>query len=132
MPDRAFVYGKTGWQDGGQLKPHKTRRNSLSVDFMVPVLDESGASIALPSSILDKWGYDLEFDSNGRLDNLEIDFDAIAEHICQLDVAAKGNCIGISRVIFDPHATTTTEQFATVAVPEKERTVLNEAVLGQT
>lgn len=102
MPDRVFVYGETGWNDGGQFKPHKTHRNGLSVDFMVPVLDESGASVELPSSILNKWGYDLEFDSNGRLDDLKIDFDAIAEHIYQLDIAAKRSGIGIWRVIFDP------------------------------
>jgi penicillin-insensitive murein endopeptidase len=102
MPDRVFVYGETGWKEGGQFKPHKTHRNGLSVDFMVPVLDESGTSVELPSSVLNKWGYDLEFDSDGRLDDLEIDFDAIAEHIYQLDVIAKRNGIGIWRVILDP------------------------------
>ncbi len=40
MPDRVFVYGEMGWKEGGQFKPHKTHRNGLSVDFMVPVLDE--------------------------------------------------------------------------------------------
>lgn len=102
MPDRVFVYGETGWKTGGQFKPHKTHRNGLSVDFMVPVLDELGVSVELPSSVLNKWGYDLEFDSDGRLDDLRIDFDAIAEHIYQLDVASKKHGIGIWRVIFDP------------------------------
>ena len=102
LPDRVFIYGETGWKGGGQFKPHKTHRNGLSVDFMVPVLDESGASVELPSSVLNKWGYDLEFDSSGRLDDLEIDFDAIAEHIYQLDVAARRNGIEVWRVIFDP------------------------------
>lgn len=102
MPDRVFVYGETGWKAGGQFQPHKTHQNGLSVDFMVPVLDESGTSVKLPSSVLNKWGYDLEFDPHGRLDHLEIDFDAIAEHIYQLDITAKRNGIGIWRVIFDP------------------------------
>ena len=102
MPDKVFVYGETGWKEGGQLKPHKTHRNGLSVDFMVPVLDETGTSAELPSSVLNKWGYDLEFDSDGRLDDLEIDFDAIAEHVYQLDLIAKRHGIGIWRVIFDP------------------------------
>lgn len=102
MPDRVFVYGEAGWKDGGEFKPHKTHQNGLSVDFMVPVLNESGASVELPSSLLNKWGYDLEFDANGRLDDLVIDFDAIAEHIYQLDVIAKRNGVGIWRVIFDP------------------------------
>ncbi len=102
MPDRVFVYGETGWEEGGQFKPHKTHRNGLSVDFMVPVLDETGASVELPSSVLNKWGYDLEFDANGELDELRIDFEAIAEHVYQLDVIARQHGIGIWRVIFDP------------------------------
>ena len=102
MPDKVFVYGETGWKKGGQFKPHKTHRNGLSVDFMVPVLDESGTSVKLPSSVLNKWGYDLEFDANGELGDLRIDFEAIAEHIYQLDVIAKRHGIGIWRVIFDP------------------------------
>lgn len=102
MPDRVFVYGETGWEKGGQFKPHKTHRNGLSVDFMVPVIDESGNSVELPSGILNKWGYDLEFDSKGQLDDLRIDFSAIAEHIYQLDVLSRRHGIGLWRVIFDP------------------------------
>ena len=102
LPDRVFVYGETGWKDGGQFKPHKTHRNGLSVDFMVPVLNEGGQSVELPSSIFNKWGYNLEFDSNGKLGELTIDFEAIAEHIYQLDVSAKRHGIRIWRVIFDP------------------------------
>jgi len=102
MPNTVFVYGETGWKEGGQFKPHKTHRNGLSVDFMVPVLDETGASVELPSSVLNKWGYDLEFDATGELDDLRIDFEAIAEHVYQLDVIARRHGIGIWRVIFDP------------------------------
>jgi penicillin-insensitive murein endopeptidase len=102
MPDGVFLYGETGWKEGGQFKPHKTHRNGLSVDFMVPVLDEKGQSVELPSSILNKWGYDLEFDSEGRLEDLKIDFNAIAEHIYQLDLLSKKQGIAIWRVIFDP------------------------------
>ena len=102
MPDRFFVYGETGWEDGGQFKPHKTHRNGLSVDFMVPVLDAKGRSVELPSNVLNKWGYDLEFDAKGRLADLKIDFEAMAEHIYQLHVSAKEHGIGIWRVIFDP------------------------------
>lgn len=102
LSDKVFVYGETGWENGGQFKPHKTHRNGLSVDFMVPVTDETGKSVELPSSVLNKWGYDLEFNSKGQLDDLTIDFDAIAEHIYQLEVSSKRHGIGIWRVIFDP------------------------------
>ncbi|MDJ0940999.1 MAG: penicillin-insensitive murein endopeptidase [Woeseiaceae bacterium] len=102
MPERIFVYGETGKKKGGEFKPHKTHRNGLSVDFMVPVLDASGDSVKLPSSVMNKWGYDLQFDAAGHLEGLEIDFEAIAEHVYQLHVIAERHGIGIWRVIFDP------------------------------
>ena len=37
-PDKVFVYGETGKKSGGEFDPHKTHRNGLSVDFMVPVI----------------------------------------------------------------------------------------------
>ncbi len=100
--DKVFVYGETGKKSGGEFKPHKTHRNGLSVDFMVPLIDQSGKSIPLPTSIFNKWGYDLEFDTNGKLDELTIDAEAIAEHIYHLHRFAEGRRIGIWRVIFDP------------------------------
>lgn len=102
MPDTVFVYGETGWKNGGQFKPHKTHRNGLSVDFMVPLLDEDGTSVPIPSNALNKWGYDLEFDLSGKLATLQIDAIAMAEHIFQLHAAARKHGIGIWRVIFDP------------------------------
>ncbi len=101
-PGKVFVYGETGFEDGGQFKPHKTHRNGLSVDFMVPVLDRDGNSVPLPTGIFDKWGYDLEFDSSGNFGDLSIDADALAEHIYQLHKAAQMQGIAIWRVVFDP------------------------------
>src|SRR5947208_2425398 len=31
MPDVAFVYGETGWANGGRMRPHRTHQNGLSV-----------------------------------------------------------------------------------------------------
>ncbi len=101
-PDTVFVYGETGKKSGGDFDPHKTHRNGLSVDFMVPVINEHGESVALPTSVLNKWGYDLEFDDEGNLDDLTIDFDALAEHIFQLHRAAKNNGVDVWRVILAP------------------------------
>jgi len=103
MPNTVFVYGETGSEDGGQFDPHKTHQNGLSVDFMVPVLDAAGDSVPLPTSMLNKWGYDLEFDDSGRLDDLRIDYAAISEHLYQLHRAANDAGVGIWRVIFDPN-----------------------------
>jgi len=36
MPDRVYVYGETGWENGGRIRPHRTHQNGTSVDFFVP------------------------------------------------------------------------------------------------
>lgn len=101
-PEKSFVYGETGSKGGGEFRPHKTHRNGLSVDFMVPVVDGNGRSVPLPTNALNKWGYALEFDRSGRLDDLGIDAEAMAEHLYRLHEAADKHGIRIQRVIFDP------------------------------
>ena len=96
-----FVYGESGWSSGGRIKPHRTHQNGLSVDFMVPVVDDDGVSVPLPTGVFNRFGYDIEFDAKARSDGLAIDFEAIAEHLHALDAAARAEGIGISRVIFD-------------------------------
>lgn len=54
LPKNVFVYGESGKKRGGEFDPHKTHRNGLSVDFMVPVVDQSGESVPLPASVLNK------------------------------------------------------------------------------
>lgn len=101
-PDKVFVYGETGWAGGGRMRPHRTHQNGLSVDFMVPVLDKTGHSVALPTSALNKYGYGIDFDSKGNFGELRIDFEAMAEHLYELAEAAKRQNVGIALVIFDP------------------------------
>jgi penicillin-insensitive murein DD-endopeptidase len=98
---KVFVYGETGWASGGRIRPHRTHQNGLSVDFMVPVLDEDGRSVPLPGNVLNRYGYDIEFDRDGRHEDLTIDFDALAEHLYQLDRAARRRGTGLRLVIFD-------------------------------
>jgi penicillin-insensitive murein endopeptidase len=100
-PDLRFVYGETGWPSGGEFAPHRTHQNGMSVDFMVPVR-QSGESVPLPHSPLDKWGYDLEFNDAGRCDAYEIDFEAIGVHLLELDRTARKHGLKITRVIFEP------------------------------
>jgi len=101
-PDVRFVYGETGLAEGGPFKPHRTHQNGLSVDLFVPVRDRDGESVPLPTHVLNKWGYDVEFDANGRHDDLQIDFEAMAAHLLELLRAARAHGIAIGRVIFDP------------------------------
>jgi len=101
-PDSIFLYGETGLSNGGRFAPHKTHQNGLSVDFMVPVKDPSGQSVPLPTWPTNKFGYGIDFDSDGRYGNLTIDFEAMASHIHSVSDAAAAAGVGIWRVIFDP------------------------------
>lgn len=102
QPNKVFKYAETGFEEGGQFKPHKTHRNGLSVDFMTPVVNESGQSDHLPTYPLNKFGYDIEFDSNGKYDEYIIDYIALAAHIVALHKEAVTQGVDLWRVIFDP------------------------------
>lgn len=102
VPDARFVYGETGWPSGGRLRPHRTHQNGLSVDFFVPVRDAAGRSVPLPTTATRRFGYDIEFDAQGRYEDLSIDFTAMAEHLHQLHLAARARGVRIALVIFDP------------------------------
>ena len=101
-PAKTFVYGETGFAEGGPFKPHKTHQNGLSVDFMVPVVDAKGRSVPLPGNATNRYGYDIEFDANARYRDLKIDFEALGEHLYALDQAGRGSGARIGRVIFEP------------------------------
>ncbi|WP_444944717.1 penicillin-insensitive murein endopeptidase [Microbulbifer sp. ZKSA006] len=102
QPKKVYKYAETGFKDGGQFKPHKTHRNGLSVDFMTPVMDKSGKSVHLPTNLLNKLGYDIEFDTNDHYNGMYIDYEAIAAHVVALHKSAKKQGYDIWRVIFDP------------------------------
>ncbi len=100
-PTKKFIYGETGFKDGGQIKPHKTHRNGLSVDFFVPVLNKQNKSASLQITPFNKLGYDIEFNNQAIYEDLAIDFEAIAKHLLALHKHAKINKVGISVVILD-------------------------------
>jgi penicillin-insensitive murein endopeptidase len=97
-----FVYGETGFAGGGSFKPHRTHENGVSVDFMVPVRNTAGSIVEISTSLTEKFGYALEFDSSGKLGDLQIDFEAIAFHLAQLKHSAASRRARISLVVFDP------------------------------
>jgi len=102
FPEKQFMYGETGWKEGGKFSPHKTHQNGTSVDFMVPVLNKNGESVELPASLFNRFGYNIEFDQSGKYGELTIDFEALAAHIYFLDEASRQHKVKIKRVIFDP------------------------------
>ena len=101
-PEKIFKYAETGFKEGGQFKPHKTHRNGLSVDFMVPVLNTEGKSVHLPTHYLNKLGYSIELDNVGKYDQYRIDYEALAAHIVTLHKVAIEKRVDLWRVIFDP------------------------------
>jgi len=101
LPQKKFVYGETGWKNGGRFRPHKTHQNGLSADFFVPVTDGNGNSVALPTNPLNKFGYSIEFTADGRYKNYKIDFEAMAAHLLALKKVADQRGVKIWRVIFD-------------------------------
>lgn len=103
MSEKIFVYGETGWEKGGSFKPHKTHQNGLSVDLMVPIIENrSNKSVPLPTNILNKWGYSIEFNQKGIYKDYSLDFEALGELIFQLQISADRKRVKIWRVIFDP------------------------------
>ncbi len=100
-PGKRFIYGETGWASGGRFRPHRSHQNGLSVDFFVPVINNRNQSVQLPIGVGNKFGYNIEFDKQGKFEGYTIDFEAIAEHLYQLEQAAKANSSGIKQVIFD-------------------------------
>lgn len=101
-PGKVFKYAETGYKQGGLFKPHKTHRNGLSVDFMVPVIDKNGTSVHLPTHALNKYGYNINFDRSGRYDKYQIDYEALGAHLVALHKSARQHGIEIWRVLFDP------------------------------
>jgi penicillin-insensitive murein DD-endopeptidase len=101
-PDLRFVYGETSWSRGGPFWPHRTHQNGLSVDFMVPVRGADGHPAVLPTLPWQRFGYDLEFDAHGRCGQLQIDFEALAQHLVALDREAKAHGSGIQLFILAP------------------------------
>ena len=103
QPGKVFKYAETGTKLGGSFWPHKTHQNGLSVDLMVPVLDENGISVRLPTNPLNEYGYAIEFDEQGRYEGYRIDFDALGALIVALHKSASRHGIGLWRVLFVPN-----------------------------
>lgn len=69
---------------------------------MVPVIDEHGKSVHLPTNYFNKLGYAIEFDDRGKYEQFQIDYQALTAHIVSLHKIAIEKEVSIWRVIFDP------------------------------
>lgn len=99
-PDWRFKYAETGAKEGGKFKPHRTHQNGLSVDMMMPVRErKTGKPSMIATHVLNKWGYDVEFDEQGVSTELVIDFAVLASELKAIYQAAKEHGVGISKTI---------------------------------
>lgn len=99
-PNIKFKYMECSSHKGGKQLIHRTHRNGLSVDFMVPKKKENQQSTFYDH--LGIWHYFLEFDSNGKLNlnkAIEIDFETMGRHILALDDAARNHGLKIKKVL---------------------------------
>ena len=100
IPNRHFFLMECSNEHGGEMFPHKTHQNGLSVDFMMPLLKDD-----MPYTALDTIGADhywLSFDNDGKFEknkSVSVDFNTIARHILILNKSASKFGLYIKKVI---------------------------------
>ena len=100
-PDVTFVVGEIGRKKGGKFLPHRTHQSGLSVDFMTPLLKKEKHYRSF-SHIFNLWTYRHEFDNDGHMGKVSIDFETMAKHLYELHKATRKEGLVIQKVIFDP------------------------------
>lgn len=100
IPHRHFIIMETANQKGGELYPHRTHQNGLSVDFMMPLTQNKQPYYKLDS--LGTRHYLLAFNNEGEYANdttVKVNFNLIAHHILILNQEAKKVGLKIKKVI---------------------------------
>ena len=98
--DRVYRIMECANKKGGKLFPHQTHQNGTSIDFMMPLIKDHK-----PYYKLDETGvnhYWLTFDDAGKYSedkSVEIDFEAVAQHILILNDVANKNGWEVKKVI---------------------------------
>ena len=100
VSDRFYKIMECANKKGGKLFPHQTHQNGTSIDFMMPLIKAHK-----PYYKLDETGvnhYWLTFDDDGKYSedkSVEIDFEAVAQHILLLNEAANRKGWEVKKVI---------------------------------
>lgn len=100
LPRRYFNIMECSNEQGGEMFPHKTHQNGLSIDFMMPLLKDGKPYYGLDT--LGAEHYFLNFDDDGKYKkdpSIEVDFNLVARHILLLDHFARQNGLSIFKVI---------------------------------
>ncbi len=91
---------ETANQKGGNLYPHRTHQNGLSIDFMMPLIKDNKPYYKLDS--LGTRHYLLAFNDKGEYStdtSIKVDFNLIAQHILILNEKAKKEDLKVKKVI---------------------------------
>lgn len=99
-PEGHFGLMECSNEQGGKIYPHRTHQNGLSVDFMTPLLKNG-----VPTRDFEWEGathYFMDFDNQGHYvedTSYSIHFNRLAQHLFELNAAAKRNGLQIDKVI---------------------------------
>lgn len=99
-PYRMYGVMECSLETGGKLYPHRTHQNGLSVDFMMPLIQDGNPYYALDT--IGTSHYLLDFNDDGTYSSdstVRIDFNLVALHLLTLNEEAQRNGYKISKVI---------------------------------
>jgi penicillin-insensitive murein endopeptidase len=100
LPHRYFNVMECSHELGGELFPHKTHQNGLSIDLMMPLVQYEKPYYGLDTLGIEH--YALSFNDRGQYEkdpSISIDFDLVARQLLLLDYFARQNGLNITKVI---------------------------------
>jgi penicillin-insensitive murein DD-endopeptidase len=100
FPKHRFILMESANECGGKLAPHRTHQNGLSVDFMMPLLQNGEEYSGVDG--LGTSHYFMEFDDRGRYSmdtTVAVNFEMVARHILELEKEAKTIGLKVEKVI---------------------------------
>ena len=98
--DRFYRIMECSNKKGGVLFPHQTHQNGTSIDFMMPLIKDHKSYYKLDETGFNH--YFLTFDDDGKYSvdkSVEIDFEAVAQHILILNEEANQKGWQVKKVI---------------------------------
>lgn len=101
-PGRTLQLGESGLRSGGPIRMHRTHQNGLSVDIFMPVADGQARPAQLPTWPWRTFGYGWEFDEQGRLGRLHIDFEELAQLLAAVARQCPRHGLRLRTVIITP------------------------------
>ncbi len=101
-PGHTLQLGESGLRGGGPVRMHRTHQNGLSVDIFMPVKDALGQPAQLATWPWRTFGYGWEFDTQGRLGDLHIDFETLAQLLTAVAKECPHHGLRLRTIIITP------------------------------